>query len=877
MVGRAGWGDRRLTVVSAVVCLTLGLLPNRHAWADSAEREGILYTETTSRAEAVFLPLDGADRSPRRLAPERGRGFGRTRGELTYLNQHAATGQILVAWTETHGGRKTLYRLRLDGQDADAPRPLADLGAHEYFETAWSEDGKAFVLANQRAVWLVPIDGPAARLALGESLLPSVEWTPAGALVVRHFQGSREPMSQLIPWGARDLELDAHAALVDSRPRAVRKENRYRLRSGEVEARSDGRRTTFHSVGWFGSEVAGPFEPCMTPRAVVPGTDRLIALQDEALVVLDFGTVDRYPHVLFKPDRPRDMVIYTFAENPPRVIVGDNRRIIQVPLDGGPAEVLREREYSPTGVVTAVPGGLLLVSNSKSETLRFRDPRGDSHPVDGPRSAYLVFERSLERRYLLGLANPWGDTTGSAFALDLSQQPLPSTSLNPGGGDPIAAGGDWVLLETDAFEPPLVAALGSVPRDALPLNVPLPIAALALVARPPTALALTHTGELWATALTTTAPLVPRRIAVGLVTGAPPERGEGLQTGLLAVHAATQRVLALARAEQSAGRPVEVHLTLPPRVVPLAAALPAGQATIGQVPGDASMLVRVEPLDERVPVQVFQAAWSDVPRSTPAVPVAPPGYDWVTEHDYVTLCAAPDGSALMMRDVANTHGYAWVRVGRPPLPLIDRSVFPLTVGRNVGLPPPFQINIGLAGLVGPGPDVATSPAFPSADPRFVFRVRDRVHVVDVSSDDQVRRREVPGVLVHPPDLDPPLLASPDGRSAAGSATVEGELRVHFIDLLEARATTVVVPSRGPTHADVRAWEGQDVVVEVHDQTSSRLVRVSPIPGTPPQTLVESIDETVRLRELTGARLFHPGFRPTTWGDRLGLKTFEVAR
>ncbi|MFZ4739056.1 MAG: hypothetical protein ACOYM9_24085, partial [Bradymonadia bacterium] len=200
-----------------------------------------------------------------------------------------------------------------------------------------------------------------------------------------------------------------------------------------------------------------------------------------------------------------------------------------------------------------------------------------------------------------------------------------------------------------------------------------------------------------------------------------------------------------------------------------------------------------------------------------------------------------------------------------------------TVGRNVGLPPPVQINIGLAGLVGPGPDVATSPAFPSADPRFVFRVRDRVHVVDVSSDDQVRRREVPGVLVHPPDLDPPLLASPDGRSAAGSAMVDGELRVHFIDLLEARATTVVVPSRVPQWGGVRAWEGQDVVVEMHDQTSSRLVRVSPVPGTSPQTLVESIDETVRLRELTGARPFHPGFRPTTWGDRLGLKTFEVAR
>jgi hypothetical protein len=239
MVGRAGRVDRRLTVLLAAVCLTLGLLPNRHAWADSAEPEGILYTETTSRTEVTFLPLDGVDRSPRRVGPDRGRGFGRTRGELTYVNQHAATRQILVAWTETHGGRKTLYRLRLDGQDAIAPRPLADLGAHEQFETAWSEDGKAFVLANQRAVWLVPIDGPAARLALGESLLPSVEWTPAGALVVRRHTGGRQPTSQLIPWDARDLELDTHEAHVDSRPRAVRKANRYRLRSGEVEARSE--------------------------------------------------------------------------------------------------------------------------------------------------------------------------------------------------------------------------------------------------------------------------------------------------------------------------------------------------------------------------------------------------------------------------------------------------------------------------------------------------------------------------------------------------------------------------------------------------------------------------------------------------------------
>ena len=877
MVGRAGWGDRRLAVVSAAVCLTLALLPNRNAWADSAEREGILYTETTSRAEVTFLPLDGVDRSPRRLAPERGRGFGRTRGELTYVNQHAATRQILVAWTETHGGRKTLYRLRLDGQDAVAPRPLADLGAGENFDTAWSEDGKAFVLANQRAVWLVPIDGPPARLAVGKSLVPSVEWTQAGAIVVRYIQGAREPLSQLIPWDARDLELDAHEAYVDSRPRAVRKANRYRLRSGEVEARSDGERTTFHSVAWFDLEVAGPFEPPLDPQVVVPGTNRLLALQDGALVVLDFATIDRSPRVLFKPDRPRQMVIYTFAENPARVIVGDNHRIIEVPLDGGPSEVLRERVYSPTGVVTAVPGGLLLVSNSASETLKFRDPSGGSHPVDGPRSAYLVFERSLERRHLLGLANPWGDTSGSAFALDLSQQPRPSTSLNPGGGDPIAAVGDWVLLETDAFELPLVAALGSVPRGALPLNVPLPVAALALVARPPTALALTHTGELWATALMTTAPLVPRRIAEGLVTGAPPERGEGLQTGLLKVHVETQRVLALALAEHSAGRPVEVHLTHPARIVPLAAALPGGQATIGQVPGAAPMLVRVETLDERAPVQVFQAAWSDVPRSTPAEPVAPPGFDWVTEHDHITLSAAPDGSALMMRDVANTGGYAWVRFGRPPLPLIDRSVFPLTVGRNVGLPPPVQINIGLAALVGPGPDVATSPAFPSADPRFVFRVRDRVHVVDVSSDDQVRRREVPGVLVHPPDLDPPLLASPDGRSAAGHALIDGELRVYFIDLPDARATTVVVPSRVPQWGGVKAWDGHDVVVEVHDQTSSRLVRVSPVPNTPPQTLVESIDETVRLRELTGTRPFHPGFRPVTWGDRLGLISYETAR
>ena len=101
--------------------------------------------------------------------------------------------------------------------------------------------------------------------------------------------------------------------------------------------------------------------------------------------------------------------------------------------------------------------------------------------------------------------------------------------------------------------------------------------------------------------------------------------------------------------------------------------------------------------------------------------------------------------------------------------------------------------------------------------------------------------------------------------------------IYFIDLLEARATTVVVPSRVPQWGGVRAWEGQDVVVEVHDQTSSRLVRVSPVPGRPPQALVSSIDETVKLRELTGARPFHPGFRPTTWGDRLGLISYEVAR
>jgi hypothetical protein len=288
------------------------------------------------------------------------------------------------------------------------------------------------------------------------------------------------------------------------------------------------------------------------------------------------------------------------------------------------------------------------------------------------------------------------------------------------------------------------------------------------------------------------------------------------------------------------------------------------------------MLVRVEPLGERARVRVFQAAWSDVPRSTPAVPVAPLGYDWVTEHDYATLSAAPDGSAVLMRDVADTGGYFWVRFGRPPVPLINEADFPQIVRRDEGTPA-FQVHVGLSSLVGPGPEVATAPAFTSADPRFVFRVLDRVHVVDVSSADKVRRREIPGVVVDTRDIEPPLLASPDGRSAAGSAPVDGELRVHFIDLLEARATTVVVPSRGPTHADVRAWEGQDVVVEMHDQTSSRLVRVSPVPGTSPQTLVESIDETVRLRELTGARPFHPGFRPTTWGHRLGLISYEVAR